>query len=173
MSYIYDDIIEGHLQKAAFWGAAARGLMKAAPSAAKFGLGAATGLPVGKAGAAGAMAGAVHGMMPSVTRGNAGPTFMGMGPKVAAYSRREKLAEHGWGSKLLHVSPYAAWAAGHLVEDSHPTLSKALSAGAYLGYAGSSAHEAATNPAERATSGVDAMALMAMLGSDIARWTRK
>lgn len=169
-SYLYDDVIEAHLEKAAgFWGMAARGLASAVPTAAKFGIGAATGLPVGKAGVAGSVAGALHGMTGSRP---AGPSVMGMGPKMA--SRREKSADdHGWGSKLLHVSPYAAWAAGHLTQDSHPTLSKALTAGAYLGYAGSAAHDAVSDPSERVTSAVDAAALLGMLGSDIVRWNRK
>jgi len=171
MSYLYDDLLEEHFQKVAFWGAAARGLMRAAPTAAKFGLGAATGIPIGGAGTAGALAGQVSQMMPSAGRAGVGPTFAGMGPKLA--SRRKKEASHGLLSHALHVSPYAAWAAGHLLEDKHPTLSKALTAGAYLGYAGNSAHEALKNPQERVTSGIDAAALLAMLGSDVARWTRK
>lgn len=173
--YLYDDLLESHY-KVAFWGAVARAGMKALPTVGKFGLGAATGIPIGAAGAAGAVAGQVAPMMSSVGK-QVGPSVAGFGPKLAS-SRREKSAEqgqphgHGIGSKLLHIAPYGAWAAGHLLDESHPRLAKALTAGAYLGYAGTSAHEAMKNPNERLTSGIDAAALTAMLGADIARWSR-
>lgn len=170
-AYIYDDILENHFVKEAWIGAAARGLARAAPTAAKFGLGAAPGIPIGKAGLAGSIAGQVHSMLPTAM-GNPGVSVGNIG-KTAEYSRREKTASGGALSTAAHLSPYAAWMAGHLLHDSHPRLSKALTAGAYLGYAGSAAHEAATNPRERTTSAVDAAALLAMMGSDIARWNQK
>lgn len=171
MSYLYDDLLAEHFVKEAWMGAAMRGAAKLAPGVAKFGLGAATGIPIGKAGLAGSVAGQVHSMLPTAM-GNPGMSVGNIG-KTAAHSRREKVASGGALATAAHLSPYAAWMAGHLLHDSHPRLSKALTAGAYLGYAGSAAHEAATNPKERTTSAVDAAALLAMMGSDIARWNQK
>lgn len=94
------------------------------------------------------------------------------GREVTASLYRVKQASdgHGLGHKVLHAAPYAAWIASQFVE--HPTLSKALNLGAYAGYAGMSAHTALTDPAEKWTSGTDAVALLAMAAADIARMKR-
>lgn len=94
------------------------------------------------------------------------------GREVTASLYRVKQASegHGLGHKIMHAAPYAAWIASQFVE--HPTLSKALNLGAYAGYAGMSAHTALTDPAEKWTSGTDAVALLAMAAADIARMKR-
>lgn len=169
MAYLYDDLLEQHFVKESWLMAAAKGAAKVVPTIGKFGLGAATGIPIGAAGMAGSVASQVHGMLPTANT-NVRPSIGNIG-KTA--SRREKVSSESPLGTALHIAPYGAWIAGHLTQNSHPRLSKALTTGAYLGYAGSSLHEAATNPRERTTSAVDAAALLAMLGSDLARWNQK
>lgn len=94
---------------------------------------------------------------------------------VRTASLDERLAKLAEGHSLLqragHAAPYVAWLGAQALADSHPRLSKALSAGAYLGYAGSSAHDAVTGaPGERLPGAIDALSLTAMLGADIMRW---
>lgn len=191
-SYLYDDLLTPHFQKTAIWSFMARGAAKLAPTVAKGAFGYATGIPIGKAGTAGMVAGMAKDMLPSVNKSHNKPTYAGFGAGGAGATNGEqggrnvmaslreneasyrfKGAEgHGLGATLAHVSPYVAWIGSQLVRDSNPNLAKALSAGAYLGYAGSAAHDAITNPKERVTGAVDALALTAMLGSDVARWRR-
>lgn len=122
---------------------------------------------------AGQMAGMAVTALPSAIMGAApGQRQDSGGREVLASLYRVKRASegHGLGHKILHTAPYAAWIASQFVEN--PTLSKALNLGAYAGYAGMSAHEALTNPAEKWTSGTDAVALTAMALADIARMKR-
>ena len=95
-------------------------------------------------------------------------------------SRREKKAhytfksaDHNYAEKALHLSPYAAWMASQLVDEKYPRLATGLNLGAYGLYAGMSAHNALRHPAERYTSGTDALALTAMGLADLARMRRK
>lgn len=90
---------------------------------------------------------------------------------AATYRLKSANDDHTMLHHALHAAPYVAWLGSQAADATgHPTLSKALSAGAYLGYAGASAHDALTNPKEKVTGAIDALALTAMLGSDIARW---
>lgn len=116
---------------------------------------------------------------------NTGPSLFGWTPgakqgslssprenqAAATYQLKSANDDHTMLHHALHAAPYVAWLSSQAADATgHPTLSKALSAGAYLGYAGSSAHDALTNPKEKVTGAIDALALTAMLGSDIARW---
>jgi hypothetical protein len=162
-----------------------RGVLKAAPTVGNFTLGY-MGIPRGgKAGIAGMVAGTAVPLISSMTQNNQTPTYTGNQYNPTTYTGNQynpttytgnpygvKTAGHSWKEKLLHTAPYAAWAAGNLLEDKYPRLSKALTAGAYLGYGGMAAREAYKNPEERITSTVDALALGSMLAADIARWRR-
>ena len=191
--YEYDDLLAPHFQKVALVQQLVGAAVKAAPTVAKavakpsalkqavgFGIGATTGIPGigGTAGNVGAGLNMAHTVAGSMSGPNSKPSFNGM--KMGAFSLREKEAsyrlkradEHGIGTKLLHMSPYAAWIASKALEGHHDTAAKALSAAAYLGYAGNAAHDAVTKKEERVTGAVDALGLLAMLGSDVARWRR-
>lgn len=127
-------------------------------------------------------AGAIGGAVAPVAAGalqmsNTGRAVTASLREMGHVHNMQKHAEHGLKDKLLHIAPYAAWGLGAGLEGTsiaqkHPWLPKALSAGAYLGYAGRSAYDAYKHPSERVTGAVDAAALMAMLGADVARWRR-
>lgn len=179
-SYRYDGLLSAHLEKCA--GVAWQATKFVAPLVASAGATAATGIPIGRMGMPVAVGQA--GMQAVNAMGGPGaiqkrlgkqeearPVTASLREKGATY--RLKSAEgHGLGATLAHMSPYAAWIAAKAIEDKNPALSKALSAGAYLGYAGAAGHDALTNPAERVTGAIDAVALAAMLGSDVMRWRR-
>ena len=193
--YEYDALLAPHFQKVALVQQLVGAAVKAAPTVAKavakpsalkqavgFGIGATTGIPGigGTAGNVGAGLNMAHSVAGSLGggKGNTAPSFNGT--KLVTSSLREKKAsyrlkradEHGIGTKLLHMSPYAAWIASKALEGHHDTAAKALSAAAYLGYAGNAAHDAVTKKEESITGAVDALGLLAMLGSDVARWRR-
>ena len=171
-SYPYDSILTPHFQKNAGFLAP---LARTAWSGAKE-------LAVGQAGQV-----AIQFHNHASSNASAGPSFFGWWPgakqgslsspreKQAAATYRLKSAndDHTPLHYALHAAPYVAWLGSQAADATgHPTLSKALSAGAYLGYAGASAHDAFTGktPTDRGAGAIDALALTAMLGSDIARW---
>lgn len=181
--YRYDRLLAQHFEKNAGFGSVmwqgAKGLGRGAMHMGRGALGFDAKAGAGLGGRLLTGAGAIGGAVAPVAAGalQMSKTTTASLREMAHVHNMQKHAEHGALHKALHVAPYLGWAGSHLLEDTaigkkHPWLPKAISTASYLGLAGNAAHDAYTNPQERITGAVDAAALMAMLGADVARWRR-
>ena len=115
MSYLFDDILAKHFEKTALLGLLARGAARVAPTAAKAGVGYATGMPFGTAGTVGAAAGALQGLNVSGKRASL--------REKAEYRFKTASFTH----QLAHAAPYAGFIAAHGLDDSgHKNLATVL-----------------------------------------------
>lgn len=179
MTYRYDALLNAHFKYAGLVG-----------NAAKFGLGYATGIPIGGAGTAGMVTGFAKDIATTAGGHGAKPSVMGMSlpggaPKSVLASLREKGAsfrfkgaDEGLGHRLMHgavhYGPYAAWMASHAIEDKHPELARALGIGAAATLGGAVAHDLYKNPGQRrAENYMDLAGLALFGGGDLMRYLKQ
>lgn len=125
-SYLYDDLLQAHFEKLSFLGMMARGAAKLAPTAGKFGLGYTTGIPIGGAGTAGAIANSAHGMAGSVSGPGAGPGLLKNNSLREKGAYELKIADD-WKHHLGHVLPYLGFIGAHgLDAHGHKNLATAV-----------------------------------------------
>ena len=166
-SYLYDDLLEHHFEKSAFWGALAKGALKMAPTAAKAGLGYATGIPIGGAGAAGMAAGMAKDILPSLNRPGTSPSIMGFSPGArSGLQGGMKTASGGLAQTALHYGPYAGFMAAHALENTSPRAAHAINLASLGTLAASTGYDAIKNPQGRGPNAVDVAALLAMGGAE-------
>ncbi len=181
--YRYDRLLAPHFEKNAGFGGVmwqgAKGLGRGAMHMGRGALGFDAKAGAGLGGRMLTGAGAIGGAVAPIAAGalQMSKTTTASLREMAYVHNMQKHAEHGLKDKLLHIAPYAAWGLGAGLEGTsiakkYPVLPKLLSGGAYTGYALNSAYNAYKHPSERITGAVDAFALMAMLGADVARWRR-
>jgi hypothetical protein len=176
MRYTYDAMLSAHFKYAGALGMVA--------NAGKFGLGYATGIPIGTAGTAGMVAGVAKDIAGSAG-GEKKPSVMGFeaptgGGQTRLASLREKGAAFhfkqasGVGHALVHYGPYAAWMASHALDEKHPELARALGIGAAATLGGATLYDMYKNPGQRQLpNAMDVAGLALFGGADLMRYLKQ